>query len=128
MRFPERRVESARSIVTDLESLLKPLSAHEIKTLAQMLLHRPMFRIADLALRWGVTTRAIQKAKAEGRIPKPRDFCGPAWTLAQLATLEATGRAPKAQRKSNDPATGQQLSLEIPNGREAEKAKPAHTH
>jgi hypothetical protein len=46
--------------------------------------NKPMFHRKDLMQKFAVSISTIDRAKADGRLPKPIYFCGPLWTPAQL--------------------------------------------
>ena len=67
----------------------------------ELLAKRPIFRRKDLALRYGVTERTIDRWKEDGTLPPPKYVQGQFWTAEQIAKLEAEGHHP-----SDDKAPG----------------------
>lgn len=62
--------------------------------LSELLANRPIFRTKDVACRYGVSTRTIQRWRCQGILPKPRILHGPFWTPADIARFEANKGQP----------------------------------
>lgn len=48
---------------------------------------RPQLRRHDLARKFGVSLRTIERATADKRLPKPTYVCGPMWRPDQIAGI-----------------------------------------
>ena len=55
----------------------------------ELLAHRPVVRRKDLALRYGVSERTIDRWKEDGLLPRPKYLQGPFWTPSQIAEMES---------------------------------------
>jgi hypothetical protein len=80
----ERRLETfdalplarrVRALEAQLDAVAGIVRAMEI---------RPHLRRQDLARKFNVSIRTISQATKDGRLPKPKYFCGPMWSAVQL--------------------------------------------
>lgn len=55
-----------------------------LETMCHAMEMRPQLRRKDLAQKFGVTVRSINRAINDGRLPKPTYHFGPLWTPAAL--------------------------------------------
>lgn len=54
----------------------------------ELLANRPILRRKDLALRYGVSERTIDRWRSSGTLPKPKHVCGPFWRPSDIAKFE----------------------------------------
>ena len=66
------RIRALEARINILESIV---SAMEL---------RPQLRRHDLARHFTCSLRTINNAMRDGRLPKPKYFCGPMWSPAQM--------------------------------------------
>ena len=72
----------------------KPLANCKRMTTAlivELLANRPVLRRKDLAQRYGVDVRTIDRWKEQGLLPRPPSLQGPFWTPAEIAHIEEIG-------------------------------------
>jgi len=66
---------------------------HPGRLLAALLMHQPLLSKQDLAIRFQVTARTIERWAASGELPRPWRIAGPRWTPEQIQAWEAKRRA-----------------------------------
>lgn len=54
----------------------------------ELLANRPILRRKDLAQRYGVSERTIDRWRIAGTLPKPKHFHGPMWRPSDIAKHE----------------------------------------
>jgi len=54
----------------------------------ELLANRPILRRKDLAVRYGVSERTIDRWRADGTLPRPRHVHGPMWRPSDISKFE----------------------------------------
>ena len=59
-----------------------------MNSILELISQRPLLTKHDLARRWGLTMRTVERWVANGTLPRPVAISGPRWTLAMIARWE----------------------------------------
>lgn len=61
---------------------------HAVRELLAIVAGKPCLGKKEIAQRYNVTVRTVERWRQQGRLPKPRTIRGPLWTPEQIQTHE----------------------------------------